>query len=94
MRSSRRYLVRGGRVNVSAHYLVARNGTIYRLMPDNWMARHCIGLNYDSIGIENVGGGKHGKLTRKQLEANVAVFNAAIDACGEVGRLRITGDSN
>jgi len=25
-------------------------------MPDNWMGRHVIGLNYNSIGVENVGG--------------------------------------
>lgn len=70
MRSTRRYLLRGGRVNVSAHFLVARDGTIYRLMPETWMARHCIGLNYDSIGIENVGGGKRYPLTKAQLKAN------------------------
>lgn len=74
MRSSRRYLVRGGLVNVSAHFLVGRDGTIYRLMPERWMARHCIGLNYDSIGIENVGGGARWPLTRAQLEANVALI--------------------
>jgi N-acetylmuramoyl-L-alanine amidase len=55
LRAARRYLVRGGPVNLSAHFLVDRDGTIYRLLPENQMARHCIGLNYDSIGIENVG---------------------------------------
>jgi N-acetyl-anhydromuramyl-L-alanine amidase AmpD len=72
MRSSRRYLFRGGLVNVSAHFLVARDGTIYRLMPETWMARHCIGLNYDSIGIENAGGSQY-PLTSKQLAANAAL---------------------
>jgi len=42
-------------------------------MPDNWMARHVIGLNYSSIGVENVGG--HGDseedLTLAQLKANI-----------------------
>ena len=73
MRARRRYLIRGGKVNVSAHFLVDRDGTIYRLMPETWMARHCIGLNYDSIGIENLGGGRKWPLTRAQLEANVAL---------------------
>ncbi len=72
-RRSRRHLVRGGAVNVSAHFLVDRDGTIYQLMPETWMARHCIGLNYDSIGIENMGGGKKYPLTRAQLKANVAL---------------------
>jgi N-acetyl-anhydromuramyl-L-alanine amidase AmpD len=73
MRSSRRHLVRGGRLNVSAHFLVARDGTIYRLVPETWMARHCIGLNHDAIGIENLGGGKRAPLTRAQLRANAAL---------------------
>jgi N-acetyl-anhydromuramyl-L-alanine amidase AmpD len=74
MRSSRRYLLRGGLVNVSAHFLVDRDGTIYRIMPEDWMARHCIGLNYDSIGVENIGGGGRTPLTRKQLAANAALL--------------------
>jgi beta-N-acetylhexosaminidase len=60
-------------LNVSAHYLIDRDGTIYQLMPDNWMARHVIGLNYSAIGIENVGGAKH-RLTKAQLNANIALI--------------------
>jgi N-acetyl-anhydromuramyl-L-alanine amidase AmpD len=70
LRRSRRHIIRGGALNVSAHFLVGQDGTIYRLMPENWMARHCIGLNYDSIGIENVGDGKRHPLTEKQVAAN------------------------
>jgi len=66
-------LIDGGTLNVSAHFLVASDGTIFRLMPENRMARHCIGLNYDAIGIENVGGGPDSPLTLKQLEANAAL---------------------
>ena len=60
-------------LNVSAHFLVARDGTVYQLMPDNWMARHVIGLNYSSIGVENVGGEGNSKddLTEAQLQANI-----------------------
>lgn len=58
-------------LNVSAHFLVDRDGTIYQLMPDNWMARHVMGLNHVAIGIENVGGvGGKEDLTQKQVEAN------------------------
>jgi len=57
--------------NVSVPYLIDKDGTIYQLMPDNWMGRHVIGLNYSSIGIENVG--NLGTLTDKQLEANIAL---------------------
>ena len=61
----------GGAVNVSAHFMVDSDGTVYRLMRETDMGRHVIGLNYSSIGIENVGGA-HGysNLTDAQLEAN------------------------
>ncbi len=58
-------------LNVSSHFLVDRNGTIYRLMPETTMARHTIGLNHCAIGIENVGGTEVLPLTRKQLRSNI-----------------------
>jgi beta-N-acetylhexosaminidase len=71
--SDRKDIAKASALNVSAHFLVARDGTIYRLMPENWMARHVIGLNYSSIGIENVGGkgNKTDDLTPLQLESNI-----------------------
>lgn len=60
-----------GTLNVSAHFLVDRNGKIYRLMPETIMARHVIGLNHVAIGVENVGGTKRTPLTKKQLRANI-----------------------
>jgi beta-N-acetylhexosaminidase len=73
--SDRKDIVKASALNVSAHFLVARDGTIYRLMPENWMARHVIGLNYSSIGVENIGGkgNKKDDLTPEQLEANIAL---------------------
>jgi len=73
--SDRKDIVKASALNVSAHFLVARDGTIYRLMPENWMARHVIGLNYSSIGVENVGGkgNKQDDLTPAQLQANIAL---------------------
>jgi N-acetylmuramoyl-L-alanine amidase len=58
-------------LNVSIHFLVDRDGTIYRLMPENFMARHVIGLNWCALGIENVGDGKKYPLTEAQLKANI-----------------------
>ncbi len=71
--SDRADIAKASSLNVSAHFLVDRDGTIYQLMPDNWMARHVIGLNYSSIGIENVGGEANKKedLTPAQLRANI-----------------------
>ncbi len=59
-----------GALNVSAHYLVGRDGSILQLMPDTLMARHVIGLNHCAIGIENVGGTPETPLTKAQLRAN------------------------
>ncbi|MBO0323234.1 N-acetylmuramoyl-L-alanine amidase [Muricauda sp. CAU 1633] len=58
-------------LNVSSHFLVDRDGTIYRLMPETVMARHTIGLNHCAIGIENVGGTGGFPLTKKQLKSNI-----------------------
>lgn len=71
--SDRADIAKASALNVSAHFLVDRDGTIYQLMPDNWMARHVIGLNYSSIGVENVGGEGNTKedLTKEQLDANI-----------------------
>ena len=61
-------------LNVSAHYLVDQDGTIYHLMPDTIMARHVIGLNHCAIGIENVGGTPDKPLTEAQLKANIQLI--------------------
>jgi N-acetyl-anhydromuramyl-L-alanine amidase AmpD len=65
-------LASAGNVNVSIQFLVDRDGIVYRLMPENWMARHCIGINYYAVGAENVGGENNiDNLTGDQLEANI-----------------------
>ena len=58
-------------LNVSSHFLVDRDGTIYRLMPETVMARHIIGLNHCAIGVENVGGTEKNPLTEAQLKSNI-----------------------
>ncbi len=69
---SRPYIATAGQLNVSVQFVVDRDGTIHRLMPETWMARHCIGLNYESIGIENVGGVNDvDDLTNAQIKANI-----------------------
>ncbi|WP_131739831.1 peptidoglycan recognition protein family protein, partial [Legionella adelaidensis] len=60
-----------GDLNVSIHFVVDKDGSIYQLMPDNWMARHVIGLNHYAIGIENIGGvNDQDDLTEEQVKAN------------------------
>ena len=63
---------KASRLNVSAHFLVDRDGKIYQLLPETTFARHTIGLNYCAIGVENVGGPDN-PLTEKQMLANVAL---------------------
>ena len=74
--SDRKDIVKASALNVSSQFLVARDGTIFRLMPENWMARHVIGLNYSSIGVENVGGkgNKKDDLTAAQRKANIKLI--------------------
>lgn len=60
-----------GTLNVSSHFVVDKDGTIYQLMPEHWMARHVIGLNHYAIGIENIGGIEgRDDLTEEQVKAN------------------------
>jgi N-acetyl-anhydromuramyl-L-alanine amidase AmpD len=56
-------------LNVSAHYLIDRDGRIYHLVQDTLFARHTIGLNYCSIGIENIGSNDK-PLTQEQVVSN------------------------
>ena len=74
--TDRKDIAKASALNVSAHFLIDRDGTIYRLMPDDIMARHVIGLNYSSIGVENVGGEANKKedLTPAQVHANIALI--------------------
>ena len=64
-----------GTVNVSSQFIVDRDGTIYRTMPETKLARHVIGYNWCAIGIENVGGvGNAEDLTYAQLQANIELI--------------------
>ena len=64
-----------GRLNVASQFIVDRDGTTWRLMPETNFARHIIGYNHCAIGIENVGGydGRE-DLTEAQLAANVRLI--------------------
>ena len=72
--ASRPELRRAGTVHVSSHYVIERDGTIFRIQPETRFARHCIGLNHIAIGIENVGDDKQWPLTDAQVEANAALI--------------------
>lgn len=60
-----------GTAQVASHFIVDRDGTIYRLTPETRLDPHAIGYNWCAIGIENVGGkGGREDLTETQLHAN------------------------
>jgi hypothetical protein len=71
--AARKELARAGAVNVSAHFVVDRDGTIYELQPATRFARHCIGLNHLAIGIENAGDEAKFPLTEAQVAADAAL---------------------
>ena len=69
LNGDRKAIAGASNLNVSSQFLIDRNGTIYRLMPEDNFARHVIGLNYCAIGVENVGSIDF-PLTEAQLLAN------------------------
>jgi N-acetylmuramoyl-L-alanine amidase len=69
LNGDRKAIASASNLNVSSQFLIDRDGTIYRLMPENSFARHVIGLNYCAIGVENVGSNNF-PLTNAQLLAN------------------------
>ena len=71
--SARKTIADAGDLNVSSQFLVDRDGTIFRLMPETSMARHCVGLNHVAIGVENVGDLDAHLLTDAQVEADAAL---------------------
>ncbi len=62
-------------LNVSAHFLVDRDGSIVQLLPTTTFARHVIGLNHTAIGIENIADGDTLPLTQAQIEANIKLIS-------------------
>lgn len=80
LRGSRPDLGTEDQVNVSIQFLVDRDGAVYRLMPEIWMARHVIGLNYSAIGVENVGGADSvDNMTDAQIEANIQIVRYLVE---------------
>jgi len=67
----------GGEVNVSAHYLVDRDGSLCQLAAEDVLCRHIIGFNHTAIGIENIAVDAD-DLTLAQLEANAALISRIV----------------
>jgi len=66
---------------VSAHFIVDKDGIIYQCVPLSVRARHAIGMNWSSIGIEFVQEGESGKdghWMDRQILARTAQANAGL----------------
>jgi beta-N-acetylhexosaminidase len=62
---------------VCSHYVIDRDGTIYRLVPTRLMCRHTVGLNWTAIGIEHVGQSDAQVMgNRRQLAASLRLTRA------------------
>lgn len=73
IQSSRTNISRFSQMNVGIHYIVDKDGSIYKLVPDTVIARHVIGFNHISIGIENIAKDAT-DLTQAQLQSNVKLI--------------------
>ena len=63
---------------VSAHYVVDRNGDIYQMVRDSERANHCRGANENSIGIEHVGK-ENDPLAKAQAASSAALIRWLIE---------------
>lgn len=73
--STRANIQAASSLNVSSQFVIDRDGTIYQLLPETTFARHVIGLNYNSIGIENIANGSDLPLTEAQFQSNLKLAN-------------------
>ncbi|MEJ0033595.1 MAG: peptidoglycan recognition family protein [Bacteroidota bacterium] len=71
--SSRDYIKDFSSLNVGIHYVVNKDGRIFHLMPDTIVARHLIGFNHVSLGIENISKDST-DLTDEQIESDARLI--------------------
>ena len=67
----------GEKPGTSAHFIIAKNGTIIQAVPLSLRARHAIGTNHTSIGIEFVQEGS-GHWADQQILARPAQMRAGL----------------
>jgi N-acetyl-anhydromuramyl-L-alanine amidase AmpD len=75
---SRDYIKDFSSLNVGIQYVIDKDGSIFHLTPDTVVARHLIGFNHVSLGIENIAADSTG-LTTAQLESNAQLIRFLAD---------------
>lgn len=70
----RKHIGQFSKLNVGIHYVVDKDGAIYHLLADSIMARHIVGFNHVSIGIENVAKNSS-ELTEEQVMSNALLID-------------------
>jgi hypothetical protein len=63
---------------VSAHYVIDKNGDIYQMVRDSDRANHCRGANQNSIGIEHVAGDSEA-LTPPQVRSSAELIGWLVE---------------
>jgi beta-N-acetylhexosaminidase len=76
--SSRDYIKDFSSLNVGIHYVVDKDGKIFHLMPDTIVARHLIGFNHVSLGIENISKDST-DLTDAQVESDARLIGFLVN---------------
>ena len=74
---------------VSAHYVVDRNGDIFQMVSDSDRANHCKGANQTSVGIEHVGSDSDA-LAPAQSDASASLVRWLIEQY-DIPRTRVFG---
>ena len=74
---------------VSAHYVIDRNGDIYQMVEDSERANHCRGANENSIGIEHVGK-ETDPLDKKQAKSSADLIRWLLEQY-DIPRARVFG---
>jgi len=74
---------------VSAHYIIGRDGLIYQMVDERYIAWHCRGANGSSVGIELVARAEQ-RITDIQAEALIALLIDVMDR-HVIPRWQITG---
>lgn len=77
--ADRQSLAWAGEVNVMVHFVVAPDGEVVRVLPEDHYGRHAVGFNHVALGIEHLGDGPEHALTDAQVASTTALIRELAD---------------